>query len=276
MNAAFAPHFPMLGIIVACLLVPPLIGGLVAGVVRIFDAKKQGLDAPPLLQPFQDYYALWRNEPAATLRDPLFFVLLSMAFHLMALVMLGLQKNLSPVLFLQAFGVLVLIMGGMSRPVPYYGLSANHALKAFLISQPLVFLVAAGVFFATGSFDVSAVNEYPRLLVFDLPLLCMALLLVEKETRSDENESAANGRALLAVKLANCYRAGTFLLLAGFFFAHSLAGAVWAAIILNILLAVSSRISLRKARELKAAWGWGYVFFACGVNLTWIYIKYWI
>ena len=41
-------------------------------------------------------------------------------------------------------------------------------------------------------------------------------------------------------------------------------------------MAVSSRISLRKARELKAAWGWGYVFFACGVNLTWIYIKYWI
>ena len=180
MNAAVVPHFPMLGISVACLLLPPLIGGLVAGVGRIFDAKKQGLDAPPLLQPFQDYYALWRNEPASTPRDPLVFVLLSMAFHLMALVMLGLQKNLSPVLFLQAFGVVVLIMGGMPRPVPYYGLSANHALKSFLIGQSLVFLVAAGVFFATGSFDVSAVNEYPRLLVFDLPLLCMALLLVEK------------------------------------------------------------------------------------------------
>lgn len=276
MNAALFSYYSSIGIVAAGLLLPPLMGGLVAGAGRIFDAKKQGLDAPSLLQPFQDYYSLWRNEPAETPRDSLLFVLLSMTFHLMALVMLGVKNNLPPVLFMQAFGMVVLIIGGMPRPVPYYGLSANHALKAFLISQPLVFLVAAGVFFATGSFDVSAVNEYPRLLVFDLPLLCMALLLVEKETRSDENESAANGRALLVVKLAHCYRAGTFLLLAGFFFSHSLAGAVWAAIILNVLMAVSSRISLRKARALKAAWGWGYVFFACGVNLTWIYIKYWV
>jgi len=272
MNAAFLPHFSSLGIITLCLIVPPLIGGLVAGAGRIFDAKKQGMDAPSLLQPFQDFDALWRNEAAG---DSLSYVFMSMAFQVMALVLLGLQKNLSPVLFLQAFGVLALIMGGMARPVPYFSLSVNHGLKAFLTHQPILLLVAVGIFFATGSFNFSAIKEYPRLMVIDFPLLCAALLIVEYANRNAINAGAASDPSLAVLKLANCYRAGTLLLLAGFFFAHSLAGAALAAIVLHVLLVLIPRAAAYETWRRKTQWSWGYVYFGCGLNLIWIYIKYW-
>ncbi|HWR29065.1 MAG TPA: hypothetical protein VN631_04455 [Negativicutes bacterium] len=278
MNAAVLSHFSSLGIIALCLFVPPLIGGLVAGADRIFDAKKQGMDAPSLLQPFQDFYALWRNEVVGVPRHSLGYVFLSMAFFLMALVLLGLQKNLPPILFLQAFGVLALIMGGMARPVPYFGLSVNHGLKAFLTQQPILLLVTIGIFFATGSFNFSAIKEYPRLLVIDLPLLCAALLIVEYANRSALNAGAASDPSLAVLKLANCYRAGTLLLLAGFFFAHSLAGAALAAIVLHVLLILISRAATYenwRMKMQKLQWEWGYVYFGCGLNLIWIYIKYW-
>jgi len=281
MNGVTIAQLSLIGIIAACVLVPPLAGGMIEGVFRRFVAKKQGRDIPPLLQPFQEIVAILRQTPMSGSSEQTVCVLLSITFQVAALLMLVLQRDLPPVLFMQGFGVLALIMGGISRAYPYFGLSVNHALKAFLYCQSVLFLAAIGVFFATGSFNLGAVKEYPRLLVLDLPLLFMALLLVELTTRNAACEGALNadlpgdpGWAVASV--SNCFRSSTLMLVAGFFVAHSLTGAVMAAGLLYVILLAVSNGSLKKGWPLKFEWSWGYVFFACGLNLVWIYIKYWM
>lgn len=274
MNGAFLPDLFLVETIVACLLAPPFIGGLVSGVARRYDAIKGGRIAPSLLQPFQEVYVALRKKPGTGSYEVYSALVLSMTLQLAALGMLGLLKNLLPVLFLQAAGLLAMIMAGMFRPVPFIGLSGNHALKAFLTREPILFLVAAGVFFATGSFSLAAVAEYPRLLAIDLPLLCVVLLFIEQESRREPNDVKTESE-LVFMKLANCYRCGTLLLFAGFFFAHSLIGAVIAAILLHIVLVGLSYVPVHISSSQKAKWGWGYVYFATALNLSWIYIKYW-
>ncbi len=276
MNATLLELLPSIGIFAACLLLPPLIGGLTEGVLYRFHAKGAGRTVPSLLAPFQEVAVNLRLPLTAVPNEQILCILMAMVFHLLAIVMMGLQRELPSILLLQAFGVLALIMAGMSRTVPYSHLTINHALRAFLTAQPLLMLVAAGIYFATGNFNLGGVKDYPRLLVVDLPFLFMVLILVELAAPSAVNEVSASDPMLAFVKLANCYRSGTMLLLAGCFFAHSLLMAALAAIILHALLRVTPHALPRAAGWVKAEWSWGFLYFACGVNLLWIYIKYWM
>ena len=276
MNATLLELLPSIGIFAACLLLPPLIGGLTEGLLYRFHAKGAGRTVPSLLAPFQELAVNLRLPLTAVPNEQILCILMAMAFHLLAIVMLGLQRELPPILLLQAFGVLALIMAGMSRTVPYSHLTINHALRAFLTTQPLLMLVAAGIYFATGNFNLGGVKEYPRLLVADLPFLFIVLILVEQASHSAANEGAASDSMLAFVKLTNCYRSGTLLLLAGFFFAHSLSVATLAAIVLHATLRVAPHALPRAAEWVKAEWSWGFLYFACGLNLLWIYIKYWM
>lgn len=276
MNATLLALLPSFGIFAACLLLPPLIGGLTEGVLDQFHAKGAGRTVPSLLAPFREVAVSLRLPLTAVPNEQITCILLAMAFHLLAIVMMGLQRELPPILLLHAFGVLALIMAGMPRIAPYSHLTINHALRAFLTAQPLLMLVAAGIFFATGAFNLGGIRDYPRLLVIDLPFIVIVLILVELAAHTASNETASSDPMLAFVKLANCYRSGTLLLLAGFFFAHSLAVAALAAIVLHAILRVAPHVLPRAAEWVKAEWSWGFLYFACGLNLIWIYIKYWM
>ena len=169
-----------------------------------------------------------------------------------------------------------MIMGGMTHSISYFGLSFNHGLKAFLTSQPVLFLVAAGVFLTTGSFNFSEIANYPRLLVIDTPLLLAALLFVTHETERNVKGIAAQGPLSVLIQLAACYQTATLLLFAGYFFGHGLGAAALAAVLLYALLTFVSYAGPNAAwQQYKAEWCWESVFFACGLNLVWIYLKYW-
>ena len=275
MNGVFPMELSSLPIIAGCLLIPPLVGSLVDGLLLRYDAKKQGGKIPPLSQPFQEVFMLLRQNNGAVSCEPFICILLALSFELVALGMLGLQKNLTPILFLQSAGILAMGMARMHHSVPGGGRSANCELKAFLTRTPLLILVAAGIFFATGGFSLAGLQEYPRLLVIDLPFLWVSLLFIEQASRRDVNEPST-GPAPAFVKLANSYRSGIILLLAGFFFAGNLVGAVAAAVFLHMALVWVGHIQHRFSWRQKSKWGWGYLYFAVLLNLSWIYIKYWL
>lgn len=277
MSAELFASFSTFGIIVSCIFGPPLIGGLIVAFGRQWNAKKQGRTVSPLLQFLPVYGEMRWNASVKVPGDLFFWLLLSVTFHLLALVLLGFQKNLAPILFFQAAGVLAMILGGMTHSISYFGLSFNHGLKAFLTSQPVLFLVAAGVFLTTGSFNFTEIANYPRLLVIDSPLLFAALLFVTHETERNVNETAAQGPLSALIQLAACYQTATLLLFAGYFFGHGLGAAALAAVLLYVLLTIVSYAGPNDAwRQYKAEWGWEAAFFACGLNLVWIYIKYWL
>lgn len=275
MNAVYPIELSSLPVIAGCLLLPPLIGSFVFGLSQRYGAKKQGGKIPTLSQPFQEINRLLRKKNGAVPYEPFICILLALSFNLVALGMLGLQKNLLSILFLQFAGILAMSMARMHHSVPSGGRSFNIELKAFLTRAPLVILVAVGIFLATGSFSLAALHEYPRLLVIDLPFLWVSLLFFEQASRSDVNYNATDP-APAYVMLANSYRSGIILLLAGFFFARSLAGAVATAVFLHMALVCFGHIQNHVLWRLRSRWDWGYLYFAVLVNLSWIYIKYWL
>jgi ech hydrogenase subunit B len=274
-----ADSFLLSGIIAACVLAPLLVVGTAEAVIHHFNAKKQGNPVISLLHIFKKRVANFRSAQNAdstwqTLQ--ILCGLVSVVFQLTALVMLGLQRDLVPIFFLYSFAVLIGIVGRRLRISPVQGLDGNDELQKFVVMQSLLLLIVIGIFFATGSFKASAIKEYPRLLVVDLPLLCLALVIVAQTYwRRTHDISTIDHRALMLMNLADCYRNTTLLLLIGFFFSHSLSSAAIIALLVYLLPRFSVQLYSLLPERLLANWSWGYVFFGCGLNIAWIYIKFW-
>ena len=267
----------MNGIVIgaACLIAPPLIGGLSVAAVRYYDAKKTGRETPFLFSAISDFLARLRRKPSMFQPERFFWATLSLAFHLAALGVLVWQKSLPPVLFLQAAGLLTMVLAGSSRLVPYVGPSLNHALRSFLTSQPLLFLIAAGVFFASGGFSLQPAPEISRVLGVNLPLLWLVLLLIEAAGPRAVDANAPEGDAVDAlIQLSQCYRSAMLLLLAGFFWTYDTVGAVLAAVVLQGILAIVPKLPLPWREPLSGSWGLAY--FAAGLNVCWLYLKFWL
>ena len=262
-------------ILTVCLIAPPLIGGLSAGALHYYEAKKTGRKNPLLFSPFSDFLVRLRRRSATAQPGQVCLAALSLAFHGAALGMLVWQKSLPPVLFLQAAGLLTMVLAGSSRSVPYVGPSLSHALRSFLTIQPLLFLIAVGVFFASGSFFLLPAPEINRGLGVNLPLLWLVLLLIEAAGPRAVTTNAPEGDAVDAlIQLSQCYRSATLLLLAGFFWTHGVVGAIMAAILLQGILAIVPKLRLPWRKPVAGSWGLAY--FAAGLNVCWLYIKFWL
>lgn len=262
-------------ILTVCLIAPPLIGGLSAGAIHYYEAKKTGRNTPSLLAPFSELLVRLRRRSATLQPATIFLAALSLAFHGAALGMLAWQKSLPPMLFFQAAGFLTMVLAGSFRSVPFAGPSLNHALRSFLTIQPLLFLIAAGVFFASGSFSLMSEPEFSRVLGVNLPLLWLVLLLIEAAGPRAVVANASAGDATDAlIQLSQCYRSATLLLLAGFFWTHGMVGAVVAAVLLQGILAIVPKLRLPWRPPVSGSWGLAY--FAAGLNVCWLYIKFWL
>ena len=262
-------------ILTICLIAPLLIGGLSAGAIRYYDAKKTGRNTPSLLAPFTEVLVRLRLRSATLHPAQVFLAALSLAFHGLALGLLVWRKNLPPVLFLQAAGLLTMVLAGSGRSVPFVGPSLNHALRSSLTIQPLLFLIAAGVFFASGSFSLMPVSEFSWVLGINLPLLWLVLLRIEAAGPRAVAAKAPEGDMVDAlIQLSQCYRSATLLLLAGLFWAQGMVGAVAAAVLLHGILVIAPKLRLPWRTQLADSWGLAY--FAAGLNICWLYIKFWL
>ena len=67
---------------------------------------------------------------------------------------------------------------------------------------------------------------------------------------------------------------GAVALSAGVVAADSLIMAGLLALLLGYGLATAEDLRGRLHWRLLAAWGWEFVYFACAINLSWLYIKY--
>ena len=262
-------------ILTVCLIAAPMIGGFSAGAIRYYEAKKTGRNTPSLLTSLTDFLVRLRRRPATLQPAQVFLAALSLAFHGAALGMLVWQKSLPPVLFFQAVGLLMMVLAGSFRSVPFVGPSLNHALRSFLTIQPLLFLIAAGVFLASGSFSLMPAPENSRVLGVNLPLLWLVLLLIEAAGPRAAVANAPEGDAADAlIQLSQCYRSATLLLLAGFFLMHGVVGAIVAAVLLQGILAIVPKLQLPWRTPVAGSWGLAY--FAAGLNVCWLYIKFWL
>lgn len=163
-------------ILIACgLIAGPILGGLVSGLDRILTARMQSRIGPPLLQPFYDVAKLLFKEPLVVNVWQVFCAYCYIAASSIALVLFFLQSDLLLILFVQAVGAVMLVVGALSSTSPYSHIGAHRELLQILSYEPLLVLVVVGFYLETGSFKLTSIYAWREPLLLKMPFLFIVL-----------------------------------------------------------------------------------------------------
>lgn len=160
------------------LILAPLAGAFIMGIDRVITARMQGRMGPPLLQPFYDTVKLFGKEPIALHRPQIMYAMLHLVFMMLALLLLALGNDLLMVLFVQAFSVICLVLGGMSVRSPYSWIGSQRKILQMLALEPVLLVMILAINLRDNSFLGSEVLKNPQPLLLSMPLLFVAFLFV--------------------------------------------------------------------------------------------------
>jgi ech hydrogenase subunit B len=277
-------------VIVATVLMAPLMGGVISGADRILTARLQARVGPPLLQPFYDVFKLLGKEPVAVNVWQFFCAYAYLTASLIAVVLFALGSDLLLVLFTQAVGAIFLVVGALSSTSPFSQVGAHRELLQILSYEPLLLLVAVGIYLETGSFKIGHVLVQPEPLLLKLPFLFVALgyALTIKLRKSPFDLSTSHhghqeivkglltdyaGPLLAFIEIGHWFDVVLLLGLCALFWATS-----WIGMVLIVTLTYAAEIVIDNvAARLSWRWMLGYVW-AMGltlsiVNLIWIHVR---
>jgi formate hydrogenlyase subunit 4 len=153
----------------ASVLLAPLAGGLLAGVDRKLSARLQGRYGPPLLQPFFDVFKLVRKERIIVNKFQDFPIVLFLLFTIFSCALFFSGADLLLTIFSLALAGTFFILGGFCVGSPYSHLGAQRELIQMVAYEPMVILMAVGIYQATGSFKVAAIAQHDGPLILYLP-----------------------------------------------------------------------------------------------------------
>ena len=160
------------------MILAPLAGALLMGIDRVVTARMQGRMGPPLLQPFYDTFKLFGKEPIALHRPQIMYAMLHLVFMMLALLLLAQGNDLLMVLFVQAFSVICLVLGGMSVRSPYSWIGSQRKILQMLALEPILLVMILAINLRDNSFLGSEVLKNPQPLLLSMPLLFIAFLFV--------------------------------------------------------------------------------------------------
>jgi len=156
----------------------PIVGGLLTGVDRVLTARMQGRVGPPVLQPFYDFFKLLGKEPIIVNQRQVLWAMGYLAVIIACLVMFALGQDLLIIVFLMALAAICLVLGGYSAKSPYSHIGSQRELLQMLAYEPVLILMAVGVYLQNGTFMLSSIWENQEPLLTSLPLLFVALLII--------------------------------------------------------------------------------------------------
>ena len=266
----------------------PVLGGLIAGLDRKLSAKIQSRIGPPLLQPFYDLGKLFGKERLLVSVWQSFCAWIYVSAAAVSVVLFFMQSDLLYIFFIQAVGSVFLVIGALAVPSPFSQVGAQRELLQILAYEPLLILVIVGVFLTTGSFKISAALAHETPLLFELPLLFLALgyALTIKLRKSPFDVSSSHhahqeivrgvlteysGPTLALLEIAHWYEVVLVLGLISLFWATS-----WTGMAVLLLVVYAAEILVDNATS-RMTWRWmlGRVW-AAGLalsclNLIWLY-----
>jgi formate hydrogenlyase subunit 4 len=165
-------------IILLVLVAAPVLGGLLSGIDRIITARMQGRVGPPVLQPFYDLFKLLGKERFLVNQRQVLWAIGYLALIITSLAMLCLGSDLLVIVFVMAFAAICFVLGGLSTKSPYSHIGSQRELLQMLSYEPVLILLAIGVFMQNQSFLVKDIFARPEPLLFSLPLVFVAVLLI--------------------------------------------------------------------------------------------------
>jgi ech hydrogenase subunit B len=161
-----------------------LAGALIVGLDRIITARMQGRVGPPILQPIYDVFKLHEKEKVVVTKSQNFFILcyvLSMIFTGWLFFSGG---DILLVIFALTLTHIFLILGAYATNSPYAFIGAERELIQVMAFEPMILLVAAGMYIVSGitipggSFYVSDLATLTTPIIYYMPLLFIGLLFV--------------------------------------------------------------------------------------------------
>ena len=165
-------------IILLVLFAAPVLGGLLSGIDRIITARMQGRVGPPVLQPFYDLFKLLGKERFLVNQRQVLWAIGYLALIITSLAMLCLGSDLLVIVFVMAFAAICFVLGGLSTKSPYSHIGSQRELLQMLSYEPVLILLAIGVFMQNQSFLVRDIFTRPEPLLFSLPLVFIAVILI--------------------------------------------------------------------------------------------------
>jgi ech hydrogenase subunit B len=165
-------------IAIVTVIVAPFIGGLLAGIDRRITARLQGRFGPPILQPFYDFFKLLGKTRIATSRLQFIWIYAYLVLMITSLLFLVLRLDILLLMFILGFAGVCFALGGFSSKSPYSHLGANRELMQMLAYEPVLLLLALGVYAQNGSFLISQIYASPSPLIARLWPIFIALLVI--------------------------------------------------------------------------------------------------
>ncbi len=157
--------------IVAFTLLAPVLGCFLSGLDRVISARMQGRVGPPVLQPYYDVRKLLSKDDVSTNGAESVYVTAALVFALVAGGIFFSGGNILLSIFLVTMGALFFIIAAYSSRSPYAEVGANREIMQVMAYEPMVLILAVGVYLASGTFNVG------ELFGVETPIICRAWLI---------------------------------------------------------------------------------------------------
>jgi formate hydrogenlyase subunit 4 len=164
--------------LIAFLIGAPILGGLLAGFDRIVTARMQGRVGPPLLQPFYDVMKLFEKRTVAVNHAQAYYVFCFLLFVVLTGALFFMGGDLLLVVFALTVGALFLVLAAYSPNSPYSNIGAERELLQMMSYEPMLLLMALGMYQAAHSFHVHALVSSPRPLWIALPGIFLGFIFI--------------------------------------------------------------------------------------------------
>ena len=137
------------------ILLAPFVGGLLSGVDRVFAARMQGRQGPPVIQPFYDVYKLLHKQTTVVNSIQVLFVTVYLIFTVFTGTLFFAGGDMLLVFFALSMSEVMLVLAAFSTNGPYSIMGAQRELLQMMCYEPMTLLVAIGFYYANGSFMVN-------------------------------------------------------------------------------------------------------------------------
>jgi ech hydrogenase subunit B len=264
------------------IVLAPMLGGILAGVDRKISARMQSRWGPPILQPFYDILKLAQKENIVVRRSQNFYIFFFLVFVVFTGGIFFTGGDLLLVIFALTLAEIFFVLGAYKASSPYSFIGAERELLQIMSYEPMVILVAIGMYAVTRSFFVADIVRSGKLLIVYQPGIFLGFLaiLAFKFRKSPFDLAASHhahqelvrgvttefsGRTLAMIEIAHWYEIVTVLGFVALYFASmplvaaGAALAVWVLVILvdNTFARVKWQLALQGAWIAAGTLGFG-------------------